>query len=358
MDDYVLLHEIVLAAKGLLSPAEWDLIVGGAETETTLCRNRTALDRLAFRPRVLRDVSKLSWNAQIFGAELRLPLFLAPIGTPQGYGGGPVAAAQAARDFGCGMILSSVSPSAALEQVAAEANRKTLVYQLYVRGDEGWVKAQVDRAVTAGCAGFAVTVDTPLISRRERDLANRFMVSRRRHFPNAEFQAAFNWEKLARLRDYCRLPLIVKGIQTPEDADRAVGLGIDAIYVSNHGGRQPDHCLGSMEILAPIVDCVKKRAKIIVDGGLLRGTDIVKAIALGADAVGVGKLFCLALAANGSAGVMSMLNILENEVEVCLGLLGILNLLDANSDCLIHDAFPPQERNSHLRRAFPLLDSI
>jgi isopentenyl diphosphate isomerase/L-lactate dehydrogenase-like FMN-dependent dehydrogenase len=354
MPDYWTLHELVAEARRLLCPAEWDFIVGGAETETTLSRNRRALDSLALRQRVLGDVSQVKFGKTLLGRQLRLPVIIAPIGK-QTYGGGPIAAAEAARDYGCGYMLSSVNQQASAEDVAATGDDWSRIYQIYVRGDDAWLKQQVERAVGLGYSAVALTVDTAVVSRRERDHVNRYASYHRRRFEGEAYQAGFNWDKLRAVRAYCDLPLIVKGIGTPEDAAIAADLGVDVIYVSNHGGRQLDHAIASIDMLPEIADAVGGRAEIVVDGGILRGSDIVKAVALGASAVGLGKLHCLALAANGREGVVRMLEILQDEVEICLSLIGVADINDLNPACVQRVA--PVERGNDFAHAFPLLEA-
>jgi glycolate oxidase len=352
MSDFWNIHELVAAARAQLEPGAWDFIVGGSETETTLRRNRSAIDAVALRPRVLRDVSNVDCTRDILGKRHRLPLLLAPIGN-QTYGGGPQAAAAAAKAFGCGYMFSSVNAQSTIEEIAALGPPAAVTYQLYVRGDDDWVKAQVDRAVAVGCTAFCVTVDTPVISRRERDFANRYTSDRRRHFDGAVMQASFDWRKLELLRACCPLPLIVKGIQDSEDARRATELGVDTIYLSNHGGRQQDHVLGTLELLPEIVDAAAPHAKVIVDGAMLRGSDIAKAIALGAEQVGIGKLFCLALAAAGEAGVIRLLELLEDELIVCMSLTGVATLDELDRSWVRPARIEPAEQD--FLRGLPLL---
>src|SRR5205085_3243289 len=178
----------------------------------------------------------------------------------------------------------------------------------------------VSRAIANGYLAFCLTVDTALYSRRERDIAKRYQTAGRRRVSGRGFQAALDWRTVKRIKDKFNIALALKGIATAEDAKIAIEHGVEWIYVSNHGGRQLDHGRGAMHVLPEIVDAVKGRAKIMVDGGICRGTDIVKAIAAGADLVGIGRLQCWALAANGEAGVSRMLELLEDEVLRCLGL--------------------------------------
>ena len=318
---FLTLHELVKKARQKLNHDSWDYIVGGAETETTVRRNRLALDTIAFRPRVLRDVTRIDTATSFLGRSLRLPLVLAPVGGLEHFtaeAGG--AAAKAAQEFGIAQMLSSVCEPG-LEAVAQAAPQAMRMFQLYAYGDAGWVDAMAERAIAAGYAAFCLTVDTAYYSRRERDLGKRNM--RRDKVPGRENLARLTWSDVARLKRKYSIPLCIKGIATAEDAELALGHGVDVIYVSNHGGRQLDHGRGAMEILPEIVDAVGGRARIIVDGGFNRGTDIVKALAAGADLVGIGRMQCVGLAADGQAGLVRLLEILEQEVRICLGLLGV-----------------------------------
>ena len=347
------LQEIVKAARAALPAGAWDYLVGGSETETTLVRNRQALDAIAFRPRVLRDVSRVDATGQILGRPVRLPVFAAPVGSVETFtAGGGATAAEGTHSFGVPLMLSSVC-APGLETVAAAAPDGLRIFQLYVRGDDGWVDDHVKRARDQGYAAFCLTVDTAVYSRRERDLARRFVKPWRAAATGREFQAALAWDHVKRFKDLHDLPLVLKGIATAEDATLACAHGVDVVYVSNHGGRQLDHGLGSLETLPEVVRAVAGRAAVWVDGGFMRGTDVVKAIALGAQAVGLGRLPCLGLAAAGSPGLVRTLELLEDEVRVALGLLGAdrLGVLDGS---YVRPATPV--RRAHAISAFPLLD--
>ncbi len=259
--EFQTLHEIVKKARQNLDQNDWDYIVGGTESETTLRRNRMALDSLAFRPRVLRDVSRIDAAVERFGRRLRLPVVLAPVGALEVFHqGGGATAARAAQEFGVAHMLSSVCEPG-LEAVAEAAPDALRIYQLYVRGDEGFVDDHVRRAIANGYSAFCLTVDTAVYSRRERDLAKRFVTAGRRRVSGREFQAALAWRTVERIKRNFQIPLALKGIATREDAARAVEHDVDWIYVSNHGGRQLDHGLGSMEVLPEIVEAVGDRAK-------------------------------------------------------------------------------------------------
>jgi glycolate oxidase len=350
--DFMNLHEIVAKARANLNQNNWDYIVGGTESETTLLRNRMALDTIAFRPRVLRDVSKIDTSVNRFGRKLRLPVMLAPVGSLESFsedGAAPVV--RAAKEFGTAHMLSSVCEPG-LEKVAQAAPDATRIFQLYVRGDDAFIDDHINRAIANGYVAFCLTVDTALYSRRERDIAKRYQTAGRRRVSGREFQAALDWRTVKRIKNQFKIPLALKGIATAEDAKIAIEHGVEWIYISNHGGRQLDHGRGSMDVLPEIVDAVAGRAKILIDGSFCRGSDIVKAIASGADLVGIGRMQCYALAAAGQAGIVRLLELLEDEVQRCLGLLGVTQFAELDRSYL-HPAAsttPP-----HVLSAFPLL---
>jgi len=350
--EFLNLHEIVAKARQNLDQNNWDYIVGATETETTLKRNRMALDSIAFRPRVLRDVSRIDAGASQFGRKVRLPVFLAPVGSLESFHtDGAASVVRAAKEFGVAHMLSSVCDPG-LEGVAKAAPDATRMFQLYVRGDTDWVDDHVTRAIDNGYQAFFLTVDTAIYSRRERDIAKRFVTTGRRRAAGRTYQAALDWSTVKRIKSSFKIPLGIKGIATAEDAKIAVEHGVDWIYVSNHGGRQLDHGRGSTDVLPEVVDAVAKRAKIMVDGAFNRGGDVVKAIALGADLVGLGRMQCYGLAAAGQAGVIRMLEILEDEVQRCMGLVGATKLSELNRSYL-HIATPANP--PHVLSAFPLL---
>jgi glycolate oxidase len=350
--DLLNLHEIVAKARQNLNQNDWDYIVGGAESETTLRRNRMALDSIAFRPRVLRDVSGVDASVIQFGRKLRLPVVLAPVGSLESFhAAGAESVVRAVEKFGAAHMLSSVCDPG-LEDLAAAAPGALRLYQLYVRGDEAWVDDHVARAIDHGYAGFCLTVDTAHYSRRERDIAKRFVTAGRRRVQGRAFQAGLDWRTIERIKGRFKIPLAIKGIATAEDAKVALEHGVEWIYVSNHGGRQLDHGRGSMDVLPEVADAVAGRAKILVDGAFCRGTDIVKAIAMGADLVGIGRMQCYALAAGGEAGVVRLLELLEDEVQRCLGLLGVSTFAELDRTYL-HAAAPANV--PHVLSAFPLL---
>jgi glycolate oxidase len=352
-EEFLTLTEIVAAARRNVAPGPWSYLVGGAETETTVRRNRMALDSLAFRPRVLRDVSKIDSTATFLGTKARLPVMLAPIGGLESIvEGGAASAARASAQFGVPQMLSSVCQPG-LEQTAAAADN-IRVFQLYVRGDDAWTDDFVRRAKDNGFRAFCFTVDVAAYSRRERDLVGRFIKPwRARAIEGAAFQAGLSWDQVKRYKDKHDLPLILKGIATVEDAQIAVEHGVEVVYVSNHGGRQLDHGLGSTAVLPEIIKAVNGKAEVWVDGGYLRGSDVVKALALGAKTVGIGRLACLGLGAAGVPGLVRTLELLEDEIRICLALLGVdrYSALDAS---YLHPATPVVR--PHATSAFPLLE--
>src|SRR6266436_4044634 len=321
------LHEIVRAAHQTLDPGAWDYLAGGTETETTLRRNRQALDSIAFRPRVLRDVSKVDTTATLLGRTLRLPIMLAPVGSIETFTpGGAATAARGATAFGVAQILSSVC-NPGLEATSAAAPGGLRIFQLYVRGDDGFVDDHVKRARDNGYAAFCLTVDSAMYSRRERDLAKRYIKPWRARATGMDFQAALSWDQVKRFKDAHDVPLWLKGIATGEDAEIACEHGVEGVYVSNHGGRQLDHGRG--------------------------GTDVVKAIALGADCVGMGRIACCGLGAAGAEGLVRVLELLEDEIRICLGLLGVRRFAELDTSYL-HRAEPVTA--SRVFSAFPLMD--
>ncbi len=351
-EEFLTLHEIAKAARERLDKGRWDYLMGATETETTFRRNRQAIDSWAFRPRVLRDVSAIDTTQTLFGRRLAMPVLLAPIGSLESFeAGGGATAVQSAGRAGIPLMLSSVC-NPGLEAVAAAGPDALRIFQLYVRGDHAFEDDYVQRAVDQGYFAFAVTVDTAHYSRRERDLANRFVKPWRQAATGMDWQAAYSWDNVRRFKDKHRVPLILKGIGTGEDAAAAVALGVDGIYVSNHGGRQLDQGRGSLEVLEEVVDAVAGRATIIVDGGFYRGTDIVKAVALGADCVGIGRLTGLGMAAGGVDGLARTLELLHEEITIALALLGARNLGELSRS---HLSRATPVAPAHALSAFPLL---
>lgn len=360
---FVALQEFAEVARENLNDHAWGYIIGGADTETTLRRNRQSLDSLALRPRVLNDVSDVDTTSTILGIKTRLPVFLCPIGGLESFDPqGALAVAIAARQFGVPMMLSSVSkwgPDALLQEVPEGLS---LIFQLYAREDAAGIDTIVEQASKLNLPAFCITVDSAVYSRRERDILSRYVKPWRASGVGdaAHYQAALNWRDIERIRKNYHNPIILKGIATAEDAQLAIDAGIDVIYVSNHGGRQLDHAEGTTDVLVEVLDTVKDQAKVFVDGGYCRGTDLVKAMALGVDGIGIGRMMCLALAAAGPAGIIRMLELLEIEYRIALALAGVSSAATLDHS-MVKKVTPLVTTGNHdsgsaLGSAFPLLD--
>ena len=346
------ISEIVRAARAKLPQHLWDHSSAGVETETTLRRNRSVFEHIAFRPRVLRGVSRNDTSTTFLGHRLALPVMLAPVGTILCYHpDGALACARAAERAGTATFVA-MSSSPGMEVVRANV-QGPLIFQIYVRGDREWLRHLVQRAERAGFAGICLTIDNPETGRRERDLINRFDAHLDLPKPNLEglptfdretsqrFKQDFSWDEVAWLRDQTRLPLILKGILSAEDAELAVQHGVDAVYISNHGGRELDHAPATMDVLPEVAKAVQGKAEIIIDSGFMRGSDVVKAVALGARAVLIGKLMTWGLAAGGEAGLERALQILQTEIRVAMGNIGVRSVADIGPHC-IRPSYPPQ----------------
>jgi len=324
---YVTLPEIREAARQKLSRDAWNFGDGGAETETTLRRNREHLDRLAIRQSVLVDVRKVDLSTTFLGKPLSWPVAVAPMGGlilfhPEGD-------CEMARGCAQGDTLQFLSGATgwSVEDVAkAAAGPKA--FQLYHHGDRGWVGELMKRVEASGYSSVTLTVDVQWYGRRERDIFNRFVPREAMskapnpRGPDQTYQARLTWEDVEWLRKIVRLPIGVKGIMTPDDARRAVERGVDIIWVSNHGGRQLDHTQSTIDALPPIVDAVAGSATVMVDGGFCRGTDVAKALARGASLVAIGRTALWGLAAGGGAGVARVMEILREELSTTLALSG------------------------------------
>jgi glycolate oxidase len=354
MTEFRSLHDLVKAARDRLADGEWDYLVGGAEMEASLRRNRQGLDTLAFVPRVLNDVSTVESGGSLLGHRLRLPVVLAPLGSIQLFDPeGAAAVARATGDFGTAMILSSVcEPS--FEEVALIGDGPK-IYQLYLYGDWDWMDEIVERTARAGYAALCLTADTQTYSRRERAISRQWVqrVTLRTGAEDFVHQARLSWATVDHLKKTFPIPLVIKGINTADDARRAVDHGVDVIYVSNHGGRQLDHARACIDSVPDVVGAVNGQVPVIVDGGFMRGTDVLKALCLGATAVGIGRLEGLAMAAGGEEAVGTMLRLLEEEVRINLALMGVASIADLSPELLVR---VPPLGPTHVLSAFPLLE--
>jgi glycolate oxidase len=355
--DILTTTELIALARARLADPAWDFIMGGAETETTMLRNRSSLDAIAFRPRVLRDVGDADPSVPFLGSKQRLPVFLAPLASMTDiHPDGALPVARAAAQFGCLMLASSVTRPG-IEAVARAANAQ-FAFQLYTDGDEKWLLDTAKRAVDAGCKAVCLTVDVPTFGRRERGIHRRQAIAGRPFGALRSGEAhrgRADWRLVDALKSKLDVPLLVKGIQTAEDAAVALEHGVDVIYASNHGGRQLDHCRGAIELLPELASVTRGKAALVVDGGFMRGTDILKAVARGAAMVGIGRLQALAVGAAGEHGVVRMLDILEAELVVSMRLLGVRRCAELDGSYL-QPAAPVMAAGE--LSAFPLLGSI
>lgn len=324
---FMTLSEIRRTAKRLLPPGPWAFGAGGAETETTLRRNRQALQRLAIRQRVLVDVRNVDLTTSFLGMELSLPIAIAPMGSIILFHlQGDVEMARGASPSKTLAVVSGVT-GWPVEEIAQAASGP-LIFQLYFGGPRSWAQELLGRVETSGYRAVCLTVDLQVYGRRERDLLLRFDPRAARALapnpspPDMNYQARLTWDDVAWLRSILKVPLGIKGIMTGDDARRAVESGVQIVWISNHGGRQLDHTQATINVLSEIVEAVDGRAEIIIDGGFSRGTDIIKALALGANVVAMGRTMLWGLAVDGAAGVNRTIQILREELATSLALCG------------------------------------
>ena len=327
-------------ARDRMDPGAWDYYAGGAGDERTLHDNVEAWNRLRLRPRVLVDVAKRDLATSAFGRALPHPIVVAPTAAHQlAHPGGEGETARGAAAAGALMTLSTIS-SLPMEEVAAAAPDAPRWFQLYPPADDDAARALIDRAVAASYGAIVLTVDLPVPGNRERDLRNRFEVILGVHLPPGEptgesglvLLPALDWDRLEWIRSVCPLPLVAKGVLRADEAVRAVEAGCDGIWVSNHGGRQLDTASTSAEALPEVVDAVGDRALVVADGAIRRGIDVLKALALGADLVAVGRPILWGLAADGAQGVRRVLEILHEELSRSMALAGCRTLDEVTSD--------------------------
>ena len=317
--------EYVEAAAAEVDPSVWCYFEGGSGDEVTLRANVAAYGRWRFRPRVLVDVTEVSTASTLLGTPVSMPLGIAPFAMQRLVDAdGEVATARAAAAAGVLFCVSTLTTSTHAEIAAAGPGPRWL--QLYVLRDRERTLDHMHEAREAGYSALVLTVDLPYVGRRERDLRLGFQnPPPDLHLPYAslfETSPALTWRDLEWIRTELPLPLVVKGILTREDATIAVEHGADAVWVSNHGGRQLDGVAAGLDALPEVVDAVAGRCEVYVDGGIRRGGDVLKALALGADAAFAGRAFACALAVGGEQGVVHALSLLRDEMTLGLGLLG------------------------------------
>ena len=350
------LHEYEDAAKALLPPMVFDYVAGGSGDEQTLRDNRAAFDRWRFVPRMLRGIRETSTTTTVLGQEIASPVIVAPTGLHRiAHPDGELATARAARDAGT-IYTMSTAATIPMEEVAPEAGQWW--FQLYVFSDREITRDLVLRAAAAGASALVVTVDVPLLGRREADERNRFtlpdgvmMANLQRPeyqiFPPGEvgsglpryisavWEPALSWDDLDWLASLTPLPVIPKGILHPDDAVLAFEHGAAAVIVSNHGGRQLDSAIAALDALPAVVEAAGDRGEILVDGGVRRGTDVLKALALGARAVLIGRPISWGLAVAGEAGIRHVLELLRAEIALDLMLCGLASPADVGRELVV-----------------------
>lgn len=356
MSDPIILQNLAEyeeAARRLLTRAAYDYYAGGAEDELTLRWNRAAYRRYMLRPRVLVDVSAVDTSISLLGHPLALPVLLAPAAFQRlAHADGELATARAAREAGTILVASTLS-NHTIEQISEAAQRCWL--QLYVFRDRSITRALVERAEAAGCSAICLTLTVPVQGNRERDTRNRFALpadidmanftggpqarfpeasgSRLNAFIGREFDPSLSWEAVGWLRSITSLPILLKGVMTPEDAVLAADHGAAGVIVSNHGGRQLDGVEPTLLALPGVVAAIDGRIPVIIDGGIRRGADVVKALCLGASATMIARPFLWGLAVAGQQGVEDVLRLLHTEIVRTMALLGrpSVKLLDGTA---------------------------
>ena len=331
-------------ARERMSAQAWAYVTGGEADEITLEENRAAFRRLFLRTRVLTDLKGGNTRLDLFGQNFAFPIFLAPVAFQKlAHPDGEMATVLAASAMGAGMIVSTQA-SMALEEIAHEA-QTPLWFQLYIQPDRDFTRALVARAEAAGYRALVVTVDAPVSGLRNREQRAGFALPPGVEAVNLRgmktppmassggillgeplLETAATWADLVWLKSLTRLPVLVKGVMSAEDAARALAEGMDGVIVSNHGGRVLDTQPATIDVLPEIVESVGGRVPVLLDGGIRRGTDVLKALALGAKAVLVGRPYIHGLATAGALGVSHVVRILRAELEVAMALTGCRNL--------------------------------
>jgi len=348
------LERLEAAARARLDPPVYDYIAGGADAEHTVAGNLAAWSRLALRPHVLRDVAKVSTATTLLGSEVPVPLLVAPMAyhrmaDPEG----EAASAAGAAAAGAPYVLSTQA-TMSVEEVALAAPGAVRWFQVYVVRDRGWTAELVARAAAAGYRALVLTVDVPLLGNRLRDLRNNFRLPTGLKPANAppagaarqrelaadvlaqagQFDPSLTPETIGWLAERSGLPVVVKGVLRGDDAVACLDAGAAGVVVSNHGGRQLDTVVATADALAEVVAAVGDRAEVYVDGGVRRGTDVVKALALGARAVLVGRPVLWGLAVGGAAGVERVLSGLAGELRLAMALCGAVTVEELTPDLI------------------------
>ena len=337
------LFEFDAIAKERLPKEEYDYIAGGATDEISVERNRRAFESWALRPRVLRDVHSLDLSTTVLGTKVNLPVLIAPCGGhKKAHPDGELATYRAAAARGT-IFAVSANASVSFEELAKAAPGH-LWLQMYVFPDRQMIKDWLQRAKAAGYEAICVTLDSQWPPKRERNIRNNYQNQRGVNFPDAKSPSArahrggadpaATWQDMEWIKGQTDLPVVAKGIMTAEDVEQCADVGADAVIVSNHGGRHLDNTLATIEVLSESVAAAKGRLEVLLDGGIRRGADVVKAIALGARAVFIGRPLFWGLAVDGEQGVVRVLDILREEIEITMAKCGRPNIASIDSTVL------------------------
>jgi len=347
LDNFLSLDDFATAAQQRMSKMIFEYVDSGAGDEHTMRWNRERWNQIKLRPRVLTDVSELRLETTFLGQHFHLPILLAPAAYHRLYHpDGELATVAGANAAGASLVVASFATHS-IEDIAKQARRR-FWFQLYVQPDREFTRSLVQRVEAAGCAALCVTADTPILGIRTREMRSSFSLPddiplpnmiggakdelSRSHLP--EFGSIYSrrldprltWKDISWFRSITRLPVLVKGILSPDDARRAIDAGASGVIVSNHGGRNLDTLPATAEALPRVIDAVEGRIPVLVDGGIRRGTDVLKALALGAKAVMIGRPYIYGLALAGPAGVERVLQILKTELMMAMALAGVRSI--------------------------------
>lgn len=345
MGEFLSLPELEEHARHSMPSMAFEFLASGAADENTVRWNRESFNRIRLRPRVLTDVANVDTTVTLFGRTLEFPILLAPTAYHRAlHAEGEIATARGASAAGATWIVSTAT-NTTLEDIAS-VSTAPLWFQLYAQSDRGLTTALVRRAESAGCEALCLTVDTPNQGTRNRQARAGFVLPAGavtpymselvagRPISDTRRGVVITWKDVEWLRSIARVPLLLKGILDADDADRAIDAGTGGIIVSNHGGRNLDTAPATIDALPEIADRVRGRVPLLIDGGIRRGTDIIKCIALGADAVLIGRPYCFGLALDGAAGVQRVIEILRAELEIAMQLIGRRTLAEIDHSAL------------------------
>jgi len=355
IDDFLCVDDFAAAAQQRMSKMIFEYVDSGAGDEHTMRWNRERWNQMKLKPRALTDVSELRLETSFLGQRFELPILLAPAAYHRLYHPeGELATIAGANTAGVSLVVASFATHS-IEDIAKHATRP-FWFQLYVQPDREFTKSLVQRVEAAGCAALCVTADTPILGVRTREMRSSFSLPHdvalpnmtgsakdelsRSHLPefgliySRRLDAKLTWKDISWFRSITKLPVLLKGILNPDDATRAIDSGASGIVVSNHGGRNLDTLPATAEALPRVIDTVAGRIPVLVDGGIRRGTDVLKALALGAKAVMIGRPYIYGLAVAGTAGVERVLQILKTELMMAMALVGVRSIAEIDRQVL------------------------